>query len=33
MPWEERIEETYKRKREKYQDLVANCQEHGGWKV
>ena len=32
VPWEERIEEAYERKRNKYQDLVADCQQRG-WRV
>ncbi|XP_033758242.1 uncharacterized protein LOC117340592 [Pecten maximus] len=32
MPWEERIEEAHERKRNKYQDLVADCQQQE-WKM
>ena len=32
VPWEERIEEAYERKRNKYQDLVTDCQQRG-WRV
>lgn len=32
VPWEERMEEAYERKKSKYQGLVEDCQ-HRGWKV
>ena len=32
VPWEERIEEAYERKRSKYQELVEQCQR-GGWRT
>jgi len=32
VPWEERIEEAYKRKKFKYQELVRECQEKG-WRT
>ncbi|VDI62323.1 Hypothetical predicted protein [Mytilus galloprovincialis] len=32
VPWEERIEDAYERKRLKYQDLLAECRDNG-WRV
>lgn len=32
VPWEERMEEAYERKRSKYQDLVIECQQNG-WRT
>ena len=32
VPWEERIEEAFERKKSKYQQLVEECQERG-WKA
>lgn len=32
VPWEERMEEAQKRKREKYQELVEDCRRNG-WKT
>ena len=32
VPWEERMEEAFERKREKYDSLVSDC-HRGGWKA
>ena len=32
VPWEEKMEDSYKRKRLEYQQLVEECQENG-WKT
>ena len=32
VPWEDHLQEANERKREKYQDLVMECEEKG-WKV
>ena len=32
VPWEDNVEEAHERKKEKYEKLVMQCEEHG-WRV